>query len=74
MSGEQVKIRDLRIGDMVDLSTHKITADHPTAEMNYAEVVEVEQETTGCTCVYFEGVDAYGLPSDDYIFVAERRA
>lgn len=55
-----VKVEDLKEGDKVDLETCPFLKDHPMACCEYAEVIEVQQETTDCVAVTYEGVGQVG--------------
>jgi hypothetical protein len=71
----KIKVRDLRVGDRVDLEKDPFAdprSDNPSFSFEYALVMDVEAETSTCVCVYIDGVDAFGFPPDHEIILAHR--
>lgn len=67
------KVSDICIGDRIDLEGDAYAdpdRSHIAFEFEYALVTGIERETPGCTCLYIEGVDAFGFPPDHMIEVA----
>ena len=65
--------RELREGDLVDLSTCLYLNDHPTAEFEFATVAMVQQETPATTVVGYEGIDHVGYPTDRVLSIVTRQ-
>jgi len=48
-------VQQLAPGNLVDLSSCPFLKNHPSAESEYALVVDVERETEECVAVTYEG-------------------
>ena len=57
---KMVKVEDLVEGDRVDLETCPFLKELPTAQMEWAIVTNVTQETPMCVAVDYEGIDRVG--------------
>ena len=66
------KVEDLQVGDLVDLQSCPYLNNQPSAEFEYAEVCEVQQETPGCVAVYYDGMAA-GYPTGTILDVYVKR-
>ena len=67
-----IQVRQLRIGDLVDLEGDGFAdpqRKHTQFESELAEVVAIENETPGCIAVSFEGFDTVGFPPDHFVRV-----
>jgi hypothetical protein len=67
------KIKDLVEGDMVDLSSCPYLHDHPQAEWEYAEVVQIKVELPTCICVCYNigEPSACGYDPDQEVYVKD---
>ena len=65
------KAKDIKVGDMVDLSSCPYLNKHASADFEYAEVVEVEQETPNCTRISYDGIDSVGYKPDQELVVSQ---
>lgn len=71
--GKRVKVGDLKEGDRVDLESCPFLHNHPSAEFELAEVVEVVQETPTCVAVSYEGIDQVGYSPDTELVVVPQQ-
>ena len=53
-----IPVRDVRVGDLVDLEGDESLGHHPETPWEYAEVVEIEQESPSCIVLYFDSMAA----------------
>ena len=67
----QIKAGDLREGDLVDLESIEATKDHPYAEYELAELIEVEREGDSVN-LSINGVDPVVTLKADAVVVANR--
>ena len=76
------RIDQLAVGQRVDLEGDQIAdpetyaadgdtsaSQHPEFEFEFEVVSEIERETAGCFCVYFESGFACGFPPDHAVAV-----
>ena len=71
----RVQIRDLQIGDRVDLENDRYAnpnIDHPLYEFEMAVVSDVAPETPTCTAVTFEDGTQVGFPPNWYVEIDTR--
>lgn len=68
---KQVAVRDLKVGDMVDLQDDPYADKNhnPFLECEYVIVAKIESETPDCVAVWFEGFDCVGFPPDHQLKV-----
>jgi hypothetical protein len=67
-----VAVKDLRIGDAVDLEGDPYAdpnQENPALECEYQQVYSVERETGDCVAVGFDGFDIVGFPPDHLVTV-----
>lgn len=66
-----VKVNQLQVGQLVDLSSNETTKSNPNSEADYFSVIEIEQETTDTTIVSFDNnglsPGTYSIPSNSTI-------
>lgn len=67
-----VAVKDIKVGDMLDLAADKYA--DPLGmriefECEYVTVCEVIPETPGCIALGFEGIDVFGFPPDHLLKV-----
>ena len=57
-------VQELKEGDMVDMKSCPFLNTNRMADIVYAEVNFIEQETPDCFVVGYEGIDSFGYPND----------
>ena len=57
-------VQEIKEGDLVDMKSCPYMNGHRMADMLYAEVTHVEQETPDCFVVGYDGIDDFGYPND----------
>jgi hypothetical protein len=67
----QRQVKDLRIGDRVDLQGDSIAdnGEHPEFEFEFESVAEIEPETKACTVIHFDSGFSCGFPPDHWLTV-----
>ena len=70
---EIVKVSELMEGDRVDLESCPYLNKYPSAEFEYAEVVEIKKERNDCIAVTYEGIDQVGYAPDQTLKICIRR-
>lgn len=70
MNLETVMVRDLRVGDLVDLEGDRFAdprKDNALFECELGSVACVIRETPRCVAIGIEGADVYGFPPDHVV-------
>lgn len=73
MGYRMTRVAELKLGDQVDLENDAFAdpnREHIEYEFEYQTVAGVIQETPECVCVYFEGANPCGFPTDYKVRVA----
>jgi len=66
-----VKVRDLKVGDLVDLEGDEILGHHVETAYEYSEVIEIDQEKPDLIVLYFNGMAA-GYDPDKVMIIKTR--
>jgi hypothetical protein len=69
VSDKKKKAKDIKVGDKVDLASCPYLKKHPSAEFEYAEVVEVEHETPTVVAISYNGIDTVGYDVNQILVV-----
>jgi hypothetical protein len=64
-----VQVKDIRVGDLIDLQGDSALGHHPLTEYEFMEVIEIEKESPDCIVLYFNGMAA-GYESNQVMMVA----
>jgi hypothetical protein len=62
-------VEQIEEGMCVDLESCPYLHDHPTAQFEYALVVEAYLETPECIVISYEGIDSVGYPVGTQLLV-----
>lgn len=65
----RIQVKDLRIGDYVDLEGDPFVEPNVMFESEYMTVASIYHETPTCIAVGFEGFDVVGFPPDHEVEV-----
>lgn len=70
---EKVKASEIKVGDLVDIAKGPHFKDHPSAEFELAEVIEIAQESPDCICIEYTNVGAAGYDPDQILTIRKRK-
>ena len=66
-----VPVEILKEGDLVDLDSCPYLSEHPSAQFEYAQIVDVALESPECVAITYEGIDQVGYPSGTFLKVVK---
>ena len=70
---QPANVEDLKIGSLVDLASCPFLKNHPSADMQYAEVAHVGREGNGCVVIGYEGIDHVGYAAGTVLTIRTPR-
>lgn len=68
----KIKVKDLKVGDQVDLESCPFLKNQPNAEFTYAEVVEIVEESPTCIVVDYDSGGTAGYDPEQVLSIKKR--